>query len=379
MKNLILLLATACIAIIKGQAQNSESAQNFEDRKAHVIEILKKNVDNGMPGAAIAFYSKKQGEWLHSEGYSNIEKEELLKDSQMHYLQSVSKLYMATAIFKLAEDLELNIYDDISMHLDKKTIGQLASKGITIKMLLNHTSGIKDYATEPEFVSFVIANPSKPFKVRKCINIIKDLPLNFEPGTDYAYSNTNYTLLSMIADKITGDHVRYMQKKIFEPIGLINTVYLTKENYKSTTNIVDSYWDVLNIEKPANITAIQKVNVASLRGDDGIVCTTADAIKFMKALMEGKILQLKTVEYMQEWVVKDNQKRYGFGLAYYDLGVTYAIGHSGGGIGAGCVLMYLPELDTYVFLATNFTTLIDSKISHKCSGIQTDLLKALFL
>ncbi len=220
---------------------------------------------------------------------------------------------------------------------------------------------------------------SRHFTVRECISYIKEEHLNFSPGSDYSYSNTNYALLSLIADKITGDHVKYINKEILEPLQLKETFYLTKQNYKHIPNIVDSYWDVLNIEKPVNISEIQKVNVSSLRGDDGIVCSTQDAIKFLRGIVEGKLLKQETLALMQDWVMKDGHKKYGLGLSYYDLGVTYAIGHSGGGIGAGCVLMYLPELNAYVFMATNFTTLIDSKIVEKTAGIQFDILTALFL
>ncbi|MCF6132318.1 serine hydrolase domain-containing protein [Flavobacterium wongokense] len=359
-----------------GFAQGTQ--KTFETRKADVIEILKKNVANGLPGAAISF-SSPQGDWTYSEGYANLENKQPLTNDNLHYLQSVSKLYMAVAILKLSEEGKIKLSDDISKYLDPKQAGLLTTRGITVKMLLNHTSGIPEYATKPKFVTFVLEHPLQTFDVWNCVYMVKNEPLDFAPGTQYAYSNTNYTLLSLIADKITGNHVKYLEKVIFKPLGLTQTHYLTAANYRKIEGIADSYWDVLNIEKPANITNIQKVNVASLRGDDGIVCATSDAVKFMKGLVQGKILKPETLALMQQFVSKDGRKRYGLGLEYYDLGTTYAIGHSGGGIGAGCVLMYLPELDSYVFLATNFTTLIESKISTKCQSIQTDILMALFM
>ncbi|MEL6976834.1 MAG: D-alanyl-D-alanine carboxypeptidase, partial [Bacteroidota bacterium] len=91
-------------------------------------------------------------------------------------------------------------------------------------------------------------------------------------------------------------------------------------------------------------------------------------------------LKPKTLELMQEFVLDDNgAKRYGMGIQYYDLDVTYALGHSGGGIGAGCVLLYLPELDSIVFLSTNFNTMMESPIRKKAENLQLDVLKALFM
>ncbi len=132
------------------------------------------------------------------------------------------------------------------------------------------------------------------------------------------------------------------------------------------------------MERPVNVSAIQKVNVSSLRGDDGIVCNLEDGITFLKGLIEGALLEDESLQDMQKWVEKEGKRRYGLGLTYYPLGNSYGIGHSGGGLGAGCILMYVPEFDSYVFMATNFSTMIDSKITLKCQDLVQDVLQALF-
>lgn len=378
-KTIIYLVVVVYVTTMFTYVHAQNNSLTFADKEQKVVEVIKKHVANGLPGVAVAYYSNQEGVWTHSEGYANIEGKQIMTNTHLQYLQSVTKTYMAVAILRLYEQGKIKLDDDISKYLNARTLGKLKDRNITVKMLLNHTSGIPDYATNPKFMAFVMKDLKKHFTVQQCIDFIKNDTLNFLPGTDYSYSNTNYALLSMIADNLTGNHVKFIEKEIFEPLDLKRTHYLTKQNYLTIPKIVDSYWDVLNIEKPVNITSIQKVNVSSLRGDDGIVCTPADAVKFLKGLVEGKLLKPETMQLMQDWVVKDGAKRYGLGLSYYDLGVTYAIGHSGGGIGAGCVLMYLPELDAYVFMATNFSTLIESKIVEKTSSIQNDILSALFL
>ena len=82
---------------------------------------------------------------------------------------------------------------------------------------------------------------------------------------------------------------------------------------------------------------------------------------------------------MQQWVTdNEGNKRYGLGLTYYDLDVTYGMGHNGGGIGSGCMLLYLPEYGAIVFVATNFNTMMDSPIRRKAENLQTELLLTLF-
>ena len=379
MKKTNLYILTLCLFGFVGSAQSEKTDKTFSERKENVIEVLKKYIKIGLPGVAVAYYSPQHGEWAYSEGYSNLEKKEPLLNTHLHYLQSVSKTYMAVAILKLFEQGRINLDDDISKYLSSSSIGNLADKGITVRMLMNHTSGIPDYVSSPDYLKFVMGNLYDHFDVQVFIDFIKNSPLDFEPSSDYSYSNTNYVLLSMIGDKITGDHMTFMDEVIFTPLNLKETYYLTGENYLDIPNIVSSYWDVLNIEKPIDVSTIQKINVSSLRGDDGLVCSTRDAIKFLRGLVEGNLLKKSTLELMQEWVIKDGAKRYGLGLIHYDLGDTYGIGHSGGGLGAGCFLMYLPKMDAYIFVAINFNTLIDGKIVEKCANIQQDILSALFL
>lgn len=285
---------------------------------------------------------------------------------------------MAVAIMALVEEGKLDLDDTIDGYVNTEVLGLFANQGITIRMLLNHTSGIPDYASDEVFVAKTMEHLTRFFTVEECLATITNKDLDFSPSTDYAYSNTNYALLSMIADKVTGNHVSYIKSRIFERLGLADSYYLTPESVFHIQGIVDSYWDPLNLERPINISTIQKVNVASLRGDDGIVCSPWDGLLFLRSLVRGEILEPETLEEMKQWVTKDGVNRYGLGLTYYPLENTYAIGHSGGGLGAGCILLYLPKYQAYVFVATNFSTMIEGKITEKCSNLVEDILDAFF-
>lgn len=181
----------------------------------------------------------------------------------------------------------------------------------------------------------------------------------------------------MIADAITGDHAAYITKHIFQPLQMNHSYYRPGKpmNYPALTS---SYWDVLSTGRPANITPMQKANVAPLKGDDGIVCTPVDAVKFMKGLMEGKLLQDSSLRQMQQWVNNDQGKpAYGLGLIYFDLPGIVAYGHGGGGLGAGCLLLYVPSQKTYAFLATNTGVVVDGLGSKKAGEMRNAVLMAL--
>ena len=367
-----------CIFLVPElRAQESE----FPKQKQEAIEqLFKKYTQMGIPGLSISVYTPATGIWSHTEGYSNLEQKTLLSSSHTHYLQSVSKTYMAVVILMLYENGQLKLEDKLTHYLDYPWLKKITGiDKITIRMLLNHTSGLAEYSTDPLLVSDIIQNPLKVLSVTKMLSYIDGKPLEFEPGSQYKYRNTNYGLLSLVADKITGDHIKYTNENIIGKLGLTNTFYLTRDNYTQDINLVDAYWDVLLEGQPVNISKLQRANVASMKGDDGLVASTEDAVGFMKALISGQLLKPKTLELMQEWVTDAaGEKRYGLGVTYYDLDVTYAIGHSGGGIGAGCVLMYLPELDAIVFISTNFNTMMASPIRKKAENLQVDILTTLF-
>ena len=376
MKRMLFPILLLSVIIIKAQ----QSQFPIEKQEA-VKTVLKKYTAMGIPGLALTVYHKDVGFWSVAEGWSNVEEKIPLTPEHLFYLQSVSKTYMAVAILQLYEKGKLKLEDPITQYLDYPWLKDKAGvEKITIKMLLNHTSGLPEYNTDPILVSKIIQNPQEVLSVEYLLSHIAGKPLEFDPGNRYMYRNTNYELLSLIADVITGNHITYMEKHIFKKLGLDTTVYLSKSNYQKPLNITDAYWDVLLVGIPANVSKLQRANVASMKGDDGIVASTKDAVIFMKSLVSGKLLKPKTLELMQDFVMdEEGNKQYALGIQYYDLDTTYAMGHSGGGVGAGCVLLYLPELDSIVFLATNFNTMMDSPIRREAENLQMDLLMALFL
>ena len=115
-----------------------------------------------------------------------------------------------------------------------------------------------------------------------------------------------------------------------------------------------------------------------LIGDDGIVATAQDAVKFLKGLMEGKLLKPATLELMKRWVNGRNGKpEYGLGLDHASLGGHVAWGHSGGGIGAGCQLYYFPEKELYFFAGINLGTVTDSPLHKKAEEALNELYRVM--
>lgn len=382
---MIVLLTTSCTNAQKSfqsKACLQEIVVNKGYSKAVQLQsIMDSATIKGVPGVSLAIYSETEGWWAGASGYSNIEAKTLMTTCHLQYLQSVAKTYMAVAILQLHEEGKIGLDISFKKYLPEKYTRFIKNADkITVRMLLNHTSGIPEYNSHPKYTAYVILNPTKIYKPENALEFIKDEKPLFEPGARYRYTNTNFLLLAMIADIITGDHGKYIRKKIFQPLQLNNSYYDPMRYNIKYPGLTDSYWDIINEGRPANISPMQQTNVAPLKGDDGIVATPVDAVKFMKGLMEGKLLKDSSMQMMQQWVNNDGGRPvYGLGLIHFDLGGIIGYGHGGGGIGAGCVLVYVPSKKIYLFLGVNLGVLIDGPLVKKVDEMKNEVLAALLL
>lgn len=352
---------------------------NPDFRNAEKIrDSLNELINSGVPGTAIAIFSDGRW-WVSSAGFASIEKGVKMDPCHLQYLQSISKTYMATAILKLVEEERLDLDQSIDHYLPLRYSRYITDNDkITVRMLLNHTSGVPEYNYQPAYVTYLLQHPAHHFKPRDYFEYINGKPLDFEPGSEFSYRNSNYVLLALIADAITGDHAQYISDNIFKPLGLKNTYYKNEAGYPHFTELVTPYWDRYSNGIVENIDELQRTNVASMIGDDGIVTTPVDAVLFLKGLLEGKIISDSYVNMMKEWVRDNNNEiRYGLGLDHSEINNHIAYGHSGGGLGAGSELYYFPDKEIYVFVAINLGTVTGSPLHIKASEARENLFDAL--
>ncbi|QMU31591.1 beta-lactamase family protein [Adhaeribacter radiodurans] len=333
----------------------------------------------GAPGSVVAIYSE-EGWWANTTGYAKIEDKTPMQLCHLQYLQSISKTYMAVAILKLYEEGIVDLDAPITRYLPEKYSKYITSaETITVRMLLNHTSGVPEYNFDPAYVSYLLQHPNHTFSSEDYLKYVEGKKLDFTPGSKHSYRNTNYLLLALMADAITGDHAKFISETILKPLDLDNTFYRNDPGYLKYSNLVNSYWDRYSNGIVENVSQMQQTNVASLIGDDGIVTTPTDAVKFLKGLVEGKLLAAATLQQMQTWTTDENNKpKYGLGLEYTTIRNQIAFGHTGGGLGAGCELYYFPQKKMYVFLGVNLGTVTDSPL-HKGIEAARDTLYQVLL
>lgn len=357
-----------------------ESISNPAYSKAIELEhAMNEITKEGVPGIAMAVYSD-EGWWLGAKGLAKIEDRTPMQSCHLQYLQSVAKTYMAVAVLKLYEqgvvDLDAPMTEYLPLRYSKYITD---AEKISVRMLLNHTSGIPEYNSVPAYVSYLLQHPNYIFDPEDYLKYIKGKALDFEPGSKYSYRNTNYVLLAFMVDALSGDHTQFIADNIFIPLGLSNTFYRNDSAYLNYDRLVNTYWDRYGDGIVENVSQMQKSNVSSLIGDDGIVATPLDAVKFLKGLMQGELLLNSTLEEMMIWVNnRHGNPAYGLGLAQANVQGATAYGHTGGGLGAGCELYYFPEKNIYVFLAINLGTVTDSPLHEGAGKVRDKIYDILF-
>lgn len=355
----------------------TDSMNSTHPKAATLQRLMDKYTAKAIPGISLAIYDSS-GYWYGASGYSKIENKTPMTPCNLQYSQSVSKTYLAVAILKLYEKGKINLDRLITQYLAEDVISKVkGADKMTVRMLLNHTSGVAEYNDKPAYVTYLLQHPLHVFSTMDYLDFIKNSEVQFPAGSKYRYTNTNYELLALIADHITGSHAEYMRDNIFIPLGLVNSYYHSY-NYLNNSELVNSYWDRYSNGQLENCSEMQKVNVGSLIGDDGMIATPVDYIKFLKALMSGKILQPSTLNEMFSFINNPSDGgAYGLGIHKHVYKGFIEYGHSGGGIGSGCYLAYFPHNMTYLFIAINIGTSVNSPIFDDAGKIVDDVFDVL--
>ncbi|MDP9046982.1 MAG: beta-lactamase family protein, partial [Bacteroidota bacterium] len=300
-------------------------------------------------------------------GYADFDKKRPLTNQTMFELASVSKQFTAMAVMQLHEKGLLSYNDSLT-----KYFPAIPYHGITIEHLLRHTSGI------PEFLSWderqVDVNRVNYNKDILAALVKNKIPLNFKPGDALSYSNTNYVLLALIVEKVSGlSFSDYLDKNIFKPLGMAHTrVYPQRSAVQKVEDYAFGYlYDpnrgkfVVNDSLKANRYQFYFDGIA---GPYGISSNTEDMLKWDQALYTNKLISQKEQDAAYITSKLNDGKDavfagipYGFGWLVLpplpETGRRYA--HSGGYPGYMTMIVRFPDKNKTIILLTNIYNVIN--------------------
>jgi len=251
---------------------------------------------NDFLGITTGVYSENCGNWLSSAGFLNKRNQDKPNQFSQFRIASISKTMTAVAIFQLYEngiiDLDIPIQNYLP-EFPKKEKGD-----ITIRQLLNHTSGISYYKSDFESVHFTHYTNSI-----KALEKFKDRELEFEPGSSFLYSSYGYTVLGAIIEKTTGKlYEDYMKENIWNPTKMTHTNIEDNDlNYENKAGVYIKFGNTF-YRSPLN-------DLSHTYSGGGIQSTAEDMLKFGKAILNYQLINPKTTELMIQLNNPNNKER----------------------------------------------------------------------
>jgi D-alanyl-D-alanine carboxypeptidase len=336
----------------------------------YLQQLLKKHIANGIPGAVIAI-KDANGLWVGAEGYAKLEDKTPMSPEMAHYGFSITKVVTAVAIMQLKEKGLLNLDLPIRTYLPTNLYSLVPkSETITVRMLLNHTSGYSDITQQTSYRLHWLDNPLKVWKREEYYELMrKTVTIQNTPGSIFNYSNTNYFLLSIIIDHITGKpHGEWYQKHIFDRLDLGQMFYKDAKQYPFYNNMPNTYWSRFGNNTLENNTRMQRAYMQNeIYGEDGLIATPDNYIRMMEGLVNGQLVSAASLDEMKEWIQNpgSTEPDYGLGLVYVGYKNKPNFGHNGIGIGSYSLCLYFPGDQTYLYVALNVSPEFGGPVEQK--------------
>ncbi len=294
----------------------------------------------GVPSVSVAVIQNGQVSYVKAFGEANIAANRAADANTRYAVGSISKQFTAAALLLEQERGALSLDDKVSKYFPDLT----RSNEVTIREILSHTSGYEDYAPQ----DYLIPEWTRPITPDEILNRWAKKPLNFDPGTRWQYSNTNYVLAGKILEKVSGQALlSFLEQNFFRPLGM-----------KSAGDC--------EVHNPADATAYTRYALGPPRpvGREangwyfaaGELCMTpSDLARWDVSFLAKKILSPKSYdEFTHEIDLKDGKPtHYALGLSIGDLRGTPMISHSGEVSGFLALNAVFPTKGAGVVLLTN--------------------------
>ncbi len=305
--------------------------------------IMRENFNDASPGVALLISKKGSIVYRKSFGKADLELNVPMKVENVFQIGSITKQFTAISILMLWEQQKISLEDPIKKYLPEYP----AHAGhITVHQLLNQTTGIVEMLSinDPENI------PQKEWKSVDLIDIFKNEELHFEPGEKWEYSNSNYALLGLIIEKISGlSYAEFLDKHIFKPLHLSTS--RNGNNSEIIPNRIPGYLKL----KDGSFKNSSFLNLSYTFGGGSILSTVDDLAKWNEALVSYKLVQKQTLDkaFTNHKTINNINTDYGYGWFLNELQGYKTIEHSGGTRGFSSNGIYIPSEDIFIIMLTN--------------------------
>jgi D-alanyl-D-alanine carboxypeptidase len=303
-------------------------------RLRHALHAALRDPSTQSPGAILHVQSPKLGRWSEAAGLRRVAPAEPMRPGDRFRAGSIVKMLVAVTVLQLSERGRLSLDARLPEVLPPSVTGRVANAAdITIRMLLGHRAGIPDW-DDPALDEKVARDPAKVWNVGELLDLAAAKPPLFAPGTSFSYSNTDYTLLGLIIERITGRSWRHeVTRGVIRPPRLTRTALPAPGQRSIKGPLAHGYREIDGKLVDVNIDP----SFAGAAGGYALATTVGDLARFLDALLAGRpfrhratLKQMLTIGPAQG---EGGLTGYGLGIEQRALpGGPTLIGHLGGAV-----------------------------------------------
>jgi D-alanyl-D-alanine carboxypeptidase len=336
----------------------SNQATESPDPEAELVRVVEEwRERTPVPGVVATLAGKEIGRHEIASGTLRRDGEQPVAVSTPFRVASVTKTLLAVVVLQLVEEGRLSLDEPVIDLLTEPAPGDRLSsllEGVTVRDLLAHTSGLPDTARSPELIDAIEAEPERAWTTEEVLAVVSDRAREFDPGTGFGYSNTNYLIAGLVIEAVTGEPWwEEVRARVLDPLGMTGSHLAGYEG--PVGSLAPGYFDMDNDgfteEVPQPWSALDTSEGAS----GALVSTAPDLIRFMTALVKGGLVSDASLsEMITVGPFASRFTGYGLGIEVLQPDLETTVwGHGGFLPGHRTVLWYAPEHEMTIVVLTN--------------------------
>lgn len=327
----------------------------------------------GQPGLSVAVGRTAKVVWAGAQGYRDLRRRSPLATTDRFGVGSITKTFVAVVVFQLASEGYLDLDEPATAYLEEPLVRRVPNADqASLRQLLSHISGVPTWEFQPTWIRRGRGDQLEPERIwgkAETLNYVTDelVGADFEPGTAYGYSNTNYTLLGLVIEAVSGHSLSdELRRRILDPLEMTTTCL---DSFEPSCGVLtcNYHYATPDFRRDAGVHAafteivpgVIETSAANLSPEwaaGGLTATASDLVRFAQALHDGRLL---TPEAQREMF---STPRDGAAPNHYFHGVSRwtdaygsmsLLGHAGGTLGYSAAMYWFEEIDLTVAALSN--------------------------